>query len=31
MSAQNPEVIAQVKGIEELLPECLAIARAAHE
>ena len=31
MSAQNPEVIAQVNGVEELLPECLSVARAAHE
>ena len=31
MSAQNPEVIAQVKQAAELLPECLVVARAAHE
>lgn len=31
MSAQNPEVIVQVQTVQELLPECLAVARAAHE
>ena len=31
MSAQNPEVIGQVKQVTDLLPECLAVARAAHE
>ena len=31
MSAQNPEVVAQVKGVEELMAECLDVARAAHE
>jgi len=31
MSAQNPEVVAQVKGVRELLAECVAVARAVHE
>jgi DNA repair protein RecO (recombination protein O) len=31
LSAQNPEVVAHVKGLDELLPECRAVALAAHE
>jgi DNA repair protein RecO (recombination protein O) len=31
LSAQSPQVVAHVKGVSELLPECLAVARAAHE
>jgi DNA repair protein RecO (recombination protein O) len=31
LSAQSPGVVSHVKGVSELLPECLVVARAAHE